>query len=474
MMKKSFHVILAFAIACLVLLLGLPSGATPDGPGLDVYFFHSKTCPHCIKQKPLMNYIDEHNEAVRLHSFEVSESPDKWEEFLAERQINSGAVPRTFIGEKSFIGYAEENGPLEYNSVYQGYIGYRNQIVRAIEAEVGGSIQLPEDANPTENVSKSGGVSDQAQPGKAAWKFLVIPLLYLATYPAIKYQHKPETSQITRYWIGGLMATVLVSFFCFIAFTPETAIQQFARSLPFPLFVSAIAIADGFNPCAFTVLIILLSLLTHTKRRQDMTLIGSTFIITSAVMYFLFIMMMTLIGSVVIARYEQIFFWILGAILIGVGAINIKDYFTFNSKFSLSLSQEQKVAVTKRAGTIVRNLQAARSKRMFFAALGATVVLAIFVNLIELGCTAILPTVYLTSLVKYCGENVWLCYGFWTALYAIIYSIPLWAILFNFIYSFKSTRLTENQGRILKLVAGTLMLFFGGIMLVKPEFLNFG
>ena len=41
----------------------------------------------------------------------------------------------------------------------------------------------------------------------------------------------------------------------------------------------------------------MLSLLTYTQRRRDMAVIGGTFIITSAVMYFLFIMLMIRLGD---------------------------------------------------------------------------------------------------------------------------------------------------------------------------------
>ena len=42
------------------------------------------------------------------------------------------------------------------------------------------------------------------------------------------------------------------------------------------------------------------------------------------------------------------------------------------------------------------------------------------------------------------------------------------------VYVFKSVRLTENQGRLLKLTAGAFMLFFGLLMIFKPELLAFG
>ena len=206
-----------------------------------------------------------------------------------------------------------------------------------------------------------------------------------------------------------------------------------------------------------------------------MAVIGSTFVATSAVMYFLFIMIMILVGSVFLDKYGTIFMLVLGGIITLAGLINIKDYFFFKQAFSLSLSEKQQLSISKKAGKIARQLQNSQgSRKMFLAALGGTILLAIFVNIVELGCTAILPAVYMTTLIQYCQENVWLCFTFWTGIYSAIYIIPLLAILLNFIYSFKSSRLSENQGRILKLIGGTFMLFFGLVMIFKPEFLTFG
>ena len=424
---------------------------------VNVYFFYSQTCPHCAQQKPFMEYIDQHNEAVKVSAYEVSEHPDKWREFLAQHQIKSAAIPRTLIGNKHFIGYSEAEGELEYNPIYVGYIGYKNQIVKAIESELGYLPNIP--------ASKLNYQSP--------WLIVFLPILYLLSYPLARPKLKSETQQ--RYWLGGALAIIIISLFFLLALTPESALKEFAQRLPFPLFVSTIALADGFNPCAFTVLIILLSLLTHTRSRKQMAIVGSTFITTSAVMYFIFILMMVWVGSLFLETYGAIFLLILGGIITVAGVINLKDYFWFKQGISLSLSAKQQVVISQKAGQITQELKASKKhQKMFLTALGGTVLLAIFVNLVELGCTAILPMVYMTSLIQYCTQNRWLCYVFWTAIYAAIYIIPLLAICLNFMYSFRSSRLTERQGRNLKLVGGIFMLFFGLVMIFKPDLLLFG
>ncbi len=200
-----------------------------------------------------------------------------------------------------------------------------------------------------------------------------------------------------------------------------------------------------------------------------MLVLGFTFIATSAVMYFIFIMLMVLIGGFFIERYGRIITLLLGAAVTGAGVLNIKDFFFLNKGISLSLTGEQKLRFTKKAGTIVREL--GKSGGKFYLAVGGTIMLGIVVNLVELGCTAILPAVYLTTLVS--RYDSYTMYSAWTSFYAIVYVLPLLAILGNFIYVFKSERVSEQQGRLLKLIAGTVMLLFGLLMIFKPEMLAF-
>jgi cytochrome c biogenesis protein CcdA len=99
--------------------------------------------------------------------------------------------------------------------------------------------------------------------------------------------------------------------------------------------------------------------------------------------------------------------------------------------------------------------------------------LAAMVNLVELGCTFILPMAYLETLISSYPNDAF-SHILYTAFYAAVYVIPLFAILGSFIYAFKSERMTEKQARVLKLLGGGLMVVLGLILLFKPELLVFG
>ena len=59
-------------------------------------------------------------------------------------------------------------------------------------------------------------------------------------------------------------------------------------SVSLPVFTVVIGALDSFNPCAFFVLLFLLSLLIHARSRRRMFLIGGIFVLFSGLIYFLF------------------------------------------------------------------------------------------------------------------------------------------------------------------------------------------
>jgi MFS family permease/glutaredoxin len=438
---------------------------------LDVYFFYSLTCPHCKAEMEFLKTIDGTCDNLKIHYLLAHENQALLDEFVAEYNTTKGGVPKTFIEDKAFAGFTHSEGKLEYDPVRKAYLGYQNVILNQINYYLNLTDHSVLD-NQQCNASKKDDTFGIKEASENSWVFILI-LVYGLSYFALKRKLR-SSSSAKKYWISGLLLVVLICFFIFITSLSEVTIKDFAENLPFPFFVAVIAIADGFNPCAFTILIILLSLLTYTKRRRDMSIVGMTFVITSAVMYFIFIMVMVILGSWAFEKYGQLILVILGLVILIAGIINLKDFFFFNSGPSLSISNKDKLSVTKKAKRIVMQLKESNSPYAFFLAIGGTILLAVFVNLIELGCTAILPAVYMASLVKSFGHTIAMPHLVWTFFYSIIYVIPLLVILFIFIYSFKSTRITEKQGKLLKLVSGIFMIFFGLIMILWPELLVFG
>lgn len=226
------------------------------------------------------------------------------------------------------------------------------------------------------------------------------------------------------------------------------------------VFTLIIAGMDSFNPCAFFVLLFLLSLMVHARSRTRMLLIGSTFVGISALIYFLFMAawlnLFMMIGAVPTITL------IAGMVAIIIGIINAKDYFLFRQGPSLSIPESAKPSLYRR----MRNLLKADN---ITTMLLGTATLAVAANSYELLCTAGFPMVY-TRLLTLSELNSLQHYAY-LVLYNLIYVIPLMIIVIVFSYTLGAYKLTEQQGRFLKLLSGLMMLGLGLIMLFAPDLL---
>lgn len=228
-----------------------------------------------------------------------------------------------------------------------------------------------------------------------------------------------------------------------------------------PVFTLVIAALDAFNPCAFFILFFLLSLMVQHRSRARMLVIGCTFVLCSGVMYFLF--MSAWLNLFLIT--EQLIFITsaAGLIAIGFGLLNIKDYFFFKQGISLSLSDSARSKLFARIRTLTKS---GSWSTMIFA----TIILAIAANSYELLCTAGLPMVYTRVLTL--NDLTSTQYYLYLAYYNVIYIIPLLLIVVLFTLTLGRKKLSEREGRLLKLLSGSMMLGLGSILLLKPEWLN--
>ena len=228
-----------------------------------------------------------------------------------------------------------------------------------------------------------------------------------------------------------------------------------------PVFTLVIAALDAFNPCAFFVLFFLLSLMVHLRSRAKMLAIGSIFVLCSGVMYFLF--MSAWLNLFLITKQLMLITATAGLIAIFFGLINIKDYFFFKQGVSLSLSDSARSKLFAR----MRNLTQTGN---WSAMIIATIILAIAANSYELLCTAGLPMVYTRVLTL--NDLASPQYYLYLAFYNVVYIIPLLVIVVLFTLTLGSKKLSEQEGRLLKLLSGSMMLGLGSILLLKPEWLN--
>ena len=228
-----------------------------------------------------------------------------------------------------------------------------------------------------------------------------------------------------------------------------------------PMITIVLGGLDSFNPCAFFVLFFLLSLLVHARSRTRMLIIGGTFVLLSGLLYFLF--MAAWLNLFMLAGSLNAITLAAGLIALIVSLINIKDFFFFKKGVSLSIPESAKPQLYERMRTLVKSTSLA-------SMLAGTVVLAIAANTYELLCTAGFPMVFTRILTLHSLDP--LTYYSYLALYNVVYIIPLSIIVVLFTVTLGKRKLTEWEGRKLKLVSGLMMLFLGIALLLQPALLN--
>ena len=236
-------------------------------------------------------------------------------------------------------------------------------------------------------------------------------------------------------------------------------IDQSKASLP--MITVILGGLDSFNPCAFFVLLFLLSLLVHARSRARMIIIGGTFVLFSGVIYFLF--MAAWLNLFMLAGNLSAITLAAGLVGITVAVLNIKDFFFFKKGLSLSIPEHAKPKLFER----MRNLLKSTS---LLSMLFGTIVLALAANSYELLCTAGFPMIFTRILTLHSLSPI--TYYLYLALYNIIYTIPLAIVVVAFTLTLGVRKLTEWQGRKLKLLSGLMMLFLGTVLLMKPALLN--
>ncbi|MGV8161783.1 MAG: hypothetical protein ACP5N2_00440 [Candidatus Nanoarchaeia archaeon] len=233
------------------------------------------------------------------------------------------------------------------------------------------------------------------------------------------------------------------------------------EAVSLPLFTIIIAGLDSFNPCAFFVLLFLLSILVYAGSRKRMLIVGGVFIFFSGLIYFLFM-----------AAWLNIFLWtgeilwitlVAGILAVIIALVNIKDFFFFKKGISLSIPDSAKPKLFQRMRGLIK-------ESSIWSLLLGTVVLAIVANTYELLCTAGFPMVFTRMLTLNNLSHT--SYYMYLVLYNLIYIIPLAIIVGVFTYTLGSRKLSEYEGRMLKLMSGMMMFFLGLVLAIKPSLLN--
>lgn len=371
-----------------------------------IYFFHSDTCSHCKAEKKFLESIKKDYPNLVIRSYEVSSSTNYDYMKIAKDRMGSTStgVPFTVIGDEFFNGYMASIGS-RMKATLDSYYNDNTEV------------ETPALEEPKEEIDEE---------------------------PKLEEKEEPKKEENTEYDIPLLG-------------------KIDAKEASIPLIAIILGFIDGFNPCALWILLFLINMLFNMKNRKKMWLLGTTFLVTSAIVYFL-----AMLGLSVVLSFAAIT-WvrrIIALVAIIGGVLNLRSYLTAKEDGCHVVDEKKR----KKYFTKIKALTA--EQNLLIALIGI-IALAASVNLVELACSAGFPTIFITILELNNIDGL-MKIGY-ILIYILFFLIDDLAIFIIAMLTLKISGVTTKYSKIAHLVGGIIMIVIGLLLIFKPEWimLNF-
>ncbi len=230
--------------------------------------------------------------------------------------------------------------------------------------------------------------------------------------------------------------------------SPEkTKIKQ---SITFPAVISAAAV-DAINPCAFAVLIILLTTILASGIKKRALLAGLAFTASIYISYFL--MGLGLYSAIQAAGLTRMFYSIVAVLAIFVGLFNLKDYLWYGRWFVMEVPMSWRPKLK----ALLKDI----------TSVPGAFLIGFVISLFLLPCTSGPYIVILGLLAETTTKNAALLL---LVLYNFIFILPMLMITFAVYFGFTTTEKAEEwrkkKLKVLHLIAGIIILLLGIGMLI--------
>lgn len=211
------------------------------------------------------------------------------------------------------------------------------------------------------------------------------------------------------------------------------------------------AAVDAINPCAFAVLIILLTTILVAGKKLRALGAGLAFTVSIYISYFL--MGLGLYSVIQAAGVTHLFYLIVAILAIIIGLFNLKDYLWYGKWFTMEVPQ----AWRPRLKSLIKGV----------TSIPGAFLIGFLVSLFLLPCTSGPYIVILGLLAKVATRAVAISL---LLLYNFIFILPMLAITllvyFGLATTEKAEKWRQRRLKILHLIAGLLMIGLGIGMLV--------
>lgn len=234
---------------------------------------------------------------------------------------------------------------------------------------------------------------------------------------------------------------------CKITYTTK---KNKLKTITIPAVISA-AFVDSINPCAFAILIILLSTILTTSSRKRALFAGLA--LTSSIFISYFLMGLGLYSAIQTLTFTHIFYIIIGVLAILIGLFNLKDYFWYGKWFIMEIPYSWRPKLKM----LIKNI----------TSIPGAFLIGFIISLFLLPCTSGPYIIILGLLTNLKTRNLAILL---LLLYNLIFILPMLIITLIIYLGLTTTERAEQfrirRLRTLHLIAGIIMLLLGLIILI--------
>ena len=422
-MKKILKFLIVFAVFLL-----LPVSAKADEKVINIHLFYGNGCPHCAAEEELLSDYLKDRTDVKLYKYEIWYDSHN-QELLSKVQkemgtTNKNGVPFTVIGKKTIVGYADGVTDEQIKDAINYYL---NNDYRDYAGEITGKVKK---AEVKEDTTKDESKTEDKKENKIE--------------KADDTKDSDQTDENVTVPVLGKIN---------------------AKKVSLPILAVVLGFVDGFNPCAMWILIFLITMLFNMKDRKKMWILGLTFILTSGIVYLMFMLawlnLATFISKIAFIRL------LIAVIALVVGLINVYKYID-----SLKKKDEGCDVVDKKdRKKIMEKIISITHEKKFIIALLGIIVLAASVNIIELMCSIGIPLLFTQILAM--NNLSTFSYMIYMFIYIFFFLIDDIVIFIISMVTLKVTGLSTKYTKYSHLIGGIIMLIIGLLLIIKPELLMF-
>lgn len=235
-----------------------------------------------------------------------------------------------------------------------------------------------------------------------------------------------------------------------------------AKEVSIPFVAILLGVIDGFNPCAMWVLLFLINMFIDMKDKKKMFILGYAFLFTSALVYFLSMLGISVVLNVTAVKQIQI---LIALVALVAGVLNIRTYIKTRNDTGCHVVDDK-----KRKKMVKRVIKITKQESLFLALIGV-IALAASVNLVELACSLGFPAIFseILALNNVTGPLRILYLIIYVFFYMIDDLIVFTIAVSTFTIAAKSTKYTKY----VNLIAGIIMILIGTLLIFKPEWVMF-